>query len=472
MVPLIIARPGGFLEGRERVTPTVNLRYVIFLACTAGLGGLLFGFDIAIITGAGPFITSHFGLSDISLGWAFSSLLFGCVLGSFGAGRLTDRYGRKKMLIWVAVLFAATSLATALAPSFTVFLAARFVGGLAVGAVSLLSPMYASEVSPPSIRGRMGTFYQMSIVTGIVVSYCINYLLRNEGPDNWRWMFLTGAIPSALFLIMIALAPETPRFLVRVGRRQEAFALLERIGGAETAQVEISAIAASMHKERQTWRSLLRPGVRRALVASAFLAIFIQVSGINTIIDYAPAIFQSAGWKMDAALFSTFLVGVTEFVFTIVAFWMIDRYGRKPLYIAGSFGMTLTLAGLLVAVLAGRFNGGLALALILTYLAFFCACVGPVFWTLMPEIFPNDVRGTAMAVPVLLQWVANAVVVLVFPYAFHQIGKEVTFGFLALMALSQGLFTWWFVPETKGKTLEEIEGYWIASKRESPVQQV
>ena len=366
------------------------------------------------------------------------------------------------MLMWVALLFAATSLATALAPSFAVFLVARFVGGLAVGAVSLLSPMYASEVSPPSIRGRMGTFYQMSIVTGIVISYCINYLLRNAGPDNWRWMFLTGAIPSALFLVMIALAPETPRYLVRVGRMEEALALLERIGGAETAQVEIAEIAASMHKERQSWRSLLRPGVKRALVVSVFLAIFIQVSGINTIIDYAPAIFQAAGWKMDAALFSTFLVGVTEFLFTIVAFWMIDRFGRKPLYVVGSFGMTLMLVGLLVAVLTGRFNGGLALALILTYLAFFCACVGPVFWTLVPEIFPNDVRGIAMAVPVLLQWVANAVVVLVFPYAFHQIGKVVTFGFLALMALGQGLFTWWFVPETKNKTLEEIENRWIA----------
>lgn len=446
------------------MTRAINLRYVIFLACTAGLGGLLFGFDIAIITGAGPFLTRHFGLSDISLGWAFSSLLFGCVLGSFGAGRLTDRYGRKKMLVWVALLFAATSLATALSPSFAVFLLARFIGGLAVGAVSLLSPMYASEVSPPSIRGRMGTFYQMSIVTGIVVSYCINYLLRNAGPHNWRWMFLTGVIPSAGFLLMIALAPETPRFLVKAGRMQEALALLERIGGPESAHVEITAIAASMHKERQSWRSLLRPGVSRALAVSACLAILVQVSGINTIIDYAPAIFQSAGWKVDAALFSTFLVGVTEFVFTIVAFWMIDRYGRKPLYIVGSLGMTLMLVGLMAAVLTGRFYGSLALALILTYLAFFCSCVGPVFWTLVPEIFPNDVRGTAMAVPVLIQWVFNALVVLLFPYAFHQIGKVVTFAFLAVMALTQALFTWRFVPETKNKPLEEIEMNWIAPR--------
>jgi SP family arabinose:H+ symporter-like MFS transporter len=438
----------------------LNLRYVIFLACTAALGGLLFGFDVAIITGAGPFLTRHFALSDISLGWAFSSLLFGCVIGSVVAGRLTDRYGRKRMLVWVALLFAATSVATALAPSFSIFIAARFLGGIAVGAVSLLSPMYVAEVAPPSIRGRMGTFYQMSIILGILVSYGINYLLRNTGPANWRWMFATGALPSALFLILIALAPETPRFLVRVGKKQEAFVLLERIENEETARVEIAAIELSLKQTQQSWKTLLRPGVRRALLVSGCLAILVQTSGINTIIDYAPAIFLSSGWKIDAALFSTLLVGLTEFVSTLAAFWVIDRYGRKPLYIAGSTGMAVTLGALMTAALIDAFHGTLVLVLILTYLAFFCACVGPVFWTLVPEVFPNDVRGRAMSLPVLTQWVANAVVVLFFPYAFHVIGKAATLGFLAVMSLTQGLFTWQFVPETKHKSLEEIEQYW------------
>ena len=442
----------------------MNLRYVLFLACTAALGGLLFGFDVAIITGAGPFLTRHFALNDISLGWAFSSLLFGCVLGSFAAGRLTDRLGRKRMLVWVAILFAITSVATALAPSFTLFTCARFLGGIAVGGVSLLSPMYVSEVSPPSIRGRMGTFYQMSIITGILVSYCINYLLRNTGPANWRWMFLTGAAPSLLFLILISLAPETPRFLVRVGKTREAFQLLERIEDEETAQKEIAAITDALKEKHRTWRSLMRPGVRRALAASACLAILIHVSGINTIIDYAPSIFLSAGFKMDAALVSTFIVGVNNVVFTTAAFWVIDRYGRKPLYITGSLGMTLALVGLLTAVLAGHFQGVIVLSLILLYLAFFASCVGPVFWTLVPEIFPSDVRGAAMTVPVLLQWVANAVVVLLFPFAFHIIGKSITFGFLALMSLIQAVFTWRFVPETKNKPLEEIEKYWLPQK--------
>jgi SP family arabinose:H+ symporter-like MFS transporter len=385
------------------------------------------------------------------------------VIGSVFAGRLTDRYGRKRMLVWVALLFAATSIATALAPSFALFITARFLGGIAVGAVSLLSPMYVAEVAPPSIRGRMGTFYQLSIIVGILVSYGINYLLRNTGPANWRWMFATGAVPSLLFLVLIALAPETPRFLVRVGKTREAFALLERIENEETATVEIAAIELSLKQPQQSWRALLRPGVRRALIVSGCLAILVQTSGINTIVDYAPAIFLSSGWKMDAALFSTLLVGLTEFVSTLVAFWVIDRYGRKPLYISGSLGMAATLGALMAAALTGAFHGALVLVLILTYLAFFCACVGPVFWTLVPEIFPNDVRGRAMAAPVLIQWVANAVVVLFFPYAFHVIGKAATLGFLAVMSLTQGLFTWRFVPETKHKSLEEIESHWVRS---------
>ena len=452
------------------MTGSINVRYVAFLAGTAALGGLLFGFDIAIITGAGPFITRQFSLDDIRLGWAFSSLLFGCVLGCFLTGKLADRYGRKKLLVSVAILFSVTSIATALAPSFILFVSARLLGGLAVGGVSLLSPMYVAEVSPPSIRGRLGTLYQLSIVVGIIVSYGINFLLRNTGANNWRWMFLTGVVPSAVFLLFVSLAPESPRFLALTGRQGEAFSVLERIGGAEAAHAQIAEIEATMHKELQNWRGLLRPGVRRALWAGTALAILVQVSGINTIVDYAPAIFQSAGWKIEGALVSTIVVGITEFLFTLVSLLMIDRYGRKPLYVVGSFGMALSLLALIVAVLAGHFHGPLVLAFILIYLAFFSSCIGPVFWTLTPEIFPNDVRGMAMTVPVLVQWVANAVVVLFFPYAFHVIGKATTFGFLALMALVQGIVTWVWVPETKNRRLEEIEGYWSRTGEAETVQ--
>lgn len=438
----------------------INVAYVILLAATAALGGLLFGFDIAIITGAGPFLTEHFKLSDLSLGWAFSSLLFGCVLGSTIAGRLTDFYGRKKLLLVVAVLFAITSLGSGVAPSFTSFVVARFIGGLAVGGASILSPMYVAEVSPPSLRGRMGTLYQLSIVIGILISYAINYALRGIGPSNWRWMFITGVIPSVFFFAMLLSAPETPRYLFMAGKEQQAFLILERIAGRDNAEFEAREIRASVSTKRRAWHHLLRPGIRRPVIVGFCLAILVHVSGINTIIDYAPAILKSAGWKIDAALLSTLIIGLTNFAFTFVSFWVIDRYGRKPLYIIGSLGMTATLLLLMSAVLMGRFQSATVLVYILAYLAFFSSCIGPVFWTLVAEIFPNDLRGTAMTVPVLTQWIANAAVVLFFPLAFNEIGKAITFGFLAIMALAQAVFTWLFVPETKNKPLEEIEEYW------------
>ena len=264
--------------------------------------------------------------------------------------------------------------------------------------------------------------------------------------------------------MFVLLAPESPRFLALAGQHDAAFVVLERIGGAATARTQLDEILATLHTGERNWRALLRPGVRRALIVSLFLAVLIHVSGINTVIDYAPAIFQSAGWKIDTALASTFLVGITELLFTVASLWMIDRFGRKPLYIGGSFGMAVALVLLVITVLTGHFQGYLVLALILAYLAFFCACIGPVFWTLVPEIFPNDVRGMAMTFPVLLQWVANALVVLLFPYAFHVIGKSFTFGFLAAMCICQGLFTWFYVPETKNKRLEEIESYWMSSE--------
>jgi sugar porter (SP) family MFS transporter len=441
-------------------SPNLNLGYLLRVAVTASLGGLLFGFDIAIITGAGPFLTMDFHLSDWSLGIAFSSLLFGCVIGSAMAGRFTDLLGRRKLLLWVALAFALTSIATGFAPNFSTFLIARFLGGLAVGGVSVLSPMYIAEIAPPALRGRLGASYQFSIILGILASYAINYLLRDAGHSNWRLMFLTGTVPSSLFFVLLLSAPETPRFLALSSRVPEALQLLTRLVGPHHAEAELAEIEASLRNTRGRWRDLLDPHLRPALIAGFCLAILIHFSGINTIIDYAPAIFTAAGWKIDAALFSTLIVGATNFVFTIASFWMIDRFGRRPLYIAGSLGMCLALIGLAAMCYLGRFNGSAVLVLILAYLACFASCIGPVFWTLVPEIFPNYIRGTAMTVPVLTQWIANAVVVLIFPFAFHQIGKTVTFSVLAGAAMAQAVFTIFFVPETKNRSLEEIEAHW------------
>ena len=437
-----------------------NMPYVIFLGAAAALGGMMFGFDLAIIVGAGPFLVQHFGLGDLGLGWAYSSLLFGCVLGSVAAGRLTDYYGRQKMLLFVALLFLITSVATGIAPTFALFIAARFAGGVAVGGVSVLSPMYIAEVSPPGIRGRMGATYQLSITAGILSSYCINYCLRNEGAWNWRWMFITGALPSVLFFVTLLRAPETPRFLFKIGKKAEGLALLARLMDPDEAAIEAAEIEASLAGPSAASEHLDIKPISRVLIISFVLAILVQVSGINTIIDYAPLVLRSAGWRIDAALFSTFVIGGINFAFTLISFWTIDRYGRKPLYIVGSLGMAVALFLVIAMLSAGRFNALLLLVLMALFIAFFASCIGPVFWTLVPEIFPNRIRGRAMVVPVVTQWVANAFVVLLFPLAFNRVGKLPTFAFLASMAALQALFTWRFLPETKGKTLEEIEDFW------------
>jgi SP family arabinose:H+ symporter-like MFS transporter len=443
--------------------PSRNLRYTLLITSVAALGGLLFGFDIAIITGAAPFIQSFFKLQDLGLGWAVSSLLWGCIPGAILAGRFTDLYGRRSILKVVALLFILTSIASGLAPTVEFLVIARFLGGFAVGAASMVSPLYISEISPPEMRGRLVSLYQLSIVTGILISYLINYLLHDIGEGNWRWMFLTGTVPSLLFFILLYLVPETPRFLFKKGQVEKSYQILLRIGGEDQARFILKQIEESLRIKTAKFNLLFEPGYRRMLWVGFGLAVFVQISGINTIIDYAPIILRTAGWKIDVALFSTFIMGFVNFVFTLVSIWAIDKFGRRPLYLIGSVGMALMLTGLTIANLVGRFEGSVVLIFILLYIAFFASCIGPVFWTLVSEIFPNRIRGMAMSIPVFTQWVANAGVVLIFPWMLNTAGGTFTFGFLALMALFMFIFTLKYVPETKGKTLEEIEKGWIGN---------
>ena len=438
----------------------VNMVQLILYSIVAALGGLLFGFDIAIITGAGPFLTEAFGLNSFQEGWVYSSLLFGCILGAALAGRMTDKWGRKSILMGVAIVFILTSVWSAIAGTLTMLVMARLFGGLAVGAASVVAPMYISEISPAKYRGSLVSIYQLFIVTGILVSYMINYLLHDIGANNWRWMFATGAIPSFIFLVMLFFVSETPRFLYLKGKTQEALAVLERIGGKKLASEEIEEIKKSINGKPFNFRMLLDPSLRKVLWVGFGLAVFVQLSGINTIIDYAPKIFATAGWKLDAGLFATFGLGLVNFISTWVSILIIDRYGRRPLYIIGSAGMTVALLGLTTAGVIGHFSGITVLVLIVTFLIFFSACVGPVFWTYMSEIFPNRIRGTAMSVPVFTQWIFNALVVLVFPVMLKHFATAIAFGILSVFSLGQLLFTVKFMKETKGKSLEEIEHLW------------
>lgn len=450
--------PAAFIARSE----TIAKSFVFFIALTSGLGGLMFGFDISIITGAGPFIEKTFSLNHLELGFAFSSLLFGCVVGSGIAGFLADKLGRRQLMLWVAMLFAATTVSTGMATSFADFNIARFLGGISVGAISLVTPLYIAEVAPASVRGRMGALYQFSIVFGVFVSFIINYALKDWGPDAWRYMFYTGAVPAAIFFTLVLFVPETPRFHALNSRWDQALATLKRVVDSRSAEIELAQIRASLDIPKVSLADFMAVGVRRPLIISFFLAIFVHLEGQNTVLEYAPSILQSAGFTLSDALLSTMVIGFAMVVFTVISFWVIDRAGRRPLYIVGSLGMAASFGALVAADLTGHFDGWLALAIIITYLMFFCACIGPVFWTLVPEIFPNHVRSQAMAVPVLVQWATDALVVLLFPVVFHGLGRAQTFGLLAFFCLLQGLFAWRYVPETKGRTLEEIAEHWKA----------
>ncbi len=430
------------------------------ISIVAALAGLLFGFDIAIITGAGPFFTKAFELSSIQEGWAYSSLLFGCIGGAVVAGRFSDMYGRRIILFFVAGLFIVTSLGSGLANSLASLAAARILGGFAVGAASVAAPMYISEIAPPSRRGSLVSMYQLFIVSGILISYLINYLLGGTGENNWRWMFISGAVPSVFFFFMLFFIPESPRYLSKIGSKVKALEVLTQISSEEIARKQLAEIENSLHPEKSSFKDLLHPSLRKVLLVGFLLAILVQMSGINVVIDYAPKIFTKAGWDLDTGLFATFGLGLVNFAFTWISILIIDKFGRRPLYIIGSAGMSVSLAGLTLAGFTGHFEGMLVLLLIILFLASFASSIGPVFWTYISEIFPNRIRGTAMTIPVLTQWIFNGLAVLIFPAMIHKLNLGITFAIILVFAIMQLLLAVFKMPETKGKSLEEIEDLW------------
>jgi sugar porter (SP) family MFS transporter len=438
-----------------------NNLYLYFICLVATMGGLMFGFDIAIISGAVPFIQPYFGWNELQLGWGVSSLLVGAIIGAFGSGVLTDRFGRKRILIFVALFFALSCAITALATSSLIFISARLFGGLAVGAASVLSPMYVAEVAPPKNRGMLVTIYQLTITLGILCSYTINYGLHNV-ENNWRWMFATGVVPSVIFFVGLFFIPESPRWLYKAGRKEDSLKVLTRIGNESLAKVEIQEIAESL-KDNTTAISigeLFKPSSAKVILVGFILAVLVQVSGINTIVDYAPKILLAAGVEIKNALLQTSLLGLVNFLFTFVAVLFVDKIGRRMLYLVGSMGMVITLL-LLALSFYLKMEGIFTLVCIMSFIAFFASCIGPVFWTLVSEIFPNRIRGKAVAFASFTQWIFNFLVVLLFPHFLASFGGAATFLFLALMSLIQWLFTYLYVPETKGKSLEEIEKLWV-----------
>ena len=459
--------------------------YLVLIACCGALGGLLFGYDTAVISGAIGFLKEHFRLTAGMTGWTASSLLIGCMAGAVLGGPLGDRFGRKPMLMVCALVFALSSLGSALAPDLVAYTWSRMLGGMGIGAVSVLSPLYIAEISPERSRGRFVSLYQLAIVVGILVSFFVNMLIQQYGttqapvPDGitteswntvnaWRWMLGVLALPSVGFGLLLLPLPESPRWLMKRGRRTEAEAILVRIGGTEAAGRELGQIEESLAAETGRLSELFRGGFGRAMLIGILLAVFSQVGGINAIMYYGPELFKAAGAQDNQAFISTVILGCTNLLATFGAIALVDRLGRKALLVAG---VSLQVLALLTVGTLYHIQGSpvLLLASIILFLIGFAGSTGAVTWVIISEIFPTRLRGQAMGMAVLFIWAADYVVTQTFPMLTEGIGPANTFFSYAGCAFVGLVFTILAVPETKGRTLEEIERSWLSPRpREFP----
>lgn len=444
---------------------TTNLRTVYLLTAVAALGGLLFGYDTAVISGAIGFLKTKFDLTPAMQGWAASSAIIGCIFGAMGAGWASDRFGRKKALIWTAILFGISAVGAAVPQNLTQFAIFRFIGGLGIGAASMVSPLYITELAPAAIRGRLVSYYQLAIVIGILVIFFINTLIQGAGDEawnveyGWRYMMASGLIPSVLFLLALFFVPESPRWLAKMGREKEAMQVFSNINGEAKAGEILQEVKATLHEEQGTLGELFTGRFRKAIFVGIVLSVFSQVQGINAIMYYAPEIFKAVGTGTDAAFQQTIIIGVVNVLFTFAAIGWVDKMGRKKLLLWGGAGMAISLGMVGLAFHNGWTGYGL-LFFILLYIACFAASYGPVTWVVISEIFPIKMRGVAMSVATFALWIAVYLVTQLFPILLEGVGAAITFWIFFAMSVLGFFFTWTQVPETKGKTLEEIEQSW------------
>ena len=446
---------------------TGNKWYVYKATIVAAVGGLLFGYDTAVVAGAIGFIEKLYNLSPAMKGWIASCALIGCIIGAMFAGTVSDKVGRKKMLILSGVMFAVSSVGIAIPLSLTWFVIFRLIGGIGIGVASMLAPMYIAEIAPADIRGRLVSVNQLGIVTGILLIYFVNATIAGWHDEawnvstGWRYMFGSGVIPSVIFLIMLFFVPESPRWLASKERWNEAEDILAKVNGKQKAQQELSEIKETLNIETGTFSEIFKPGVRKALLIGVVLCIFSQVTGINAIMYYAPEIFKSTGDATGSALMQTVLVGVINVLFTLVAIKYVDKWGRRFLLLLGTAGMAICLAVVGAAFYFDMAKGYVVLVAILAYIAFFAVSLGPLAFVVIAEIFSNRNRGKAMSVSIFFLWVSVYVVSQSFPMLLSAIGSAYTFWIYMVMSVCAFFFVLKLVPETKGKSLEEIEKYWM-----------
>lgn len=452
-----------------------RLGYIWMISFVAALGGLLFGYDWVVVGGAKPFYEPYFQLTTKEMiGWANSCALLGCLLGSACSGVLMDRYGRKLLLLIAAVLFAVSSIGTGWSHNFDVFVFWRIAGGVAIGMASNVSPTYIAEVAPAEWRGRLVTLNQLTLVIGIVIAQVVNLLIAGDiapgataaqirdswqGQYGWRWMFTAVAVPSVIFLALALWIPESPRWLIKMGRIEKASAILEKIGGKAYAKDELADVAATLERETgqsSSWSELLRPGVFGVVMIGIVLAVLQQWSGTNVIFNYAEEIYRGAGYDLSGVMFNIVITGIINLVFTLLATGLVDRAGRRVLMLWGTAGIAL-----LHLLLGGAFmlgvTGPVVLGLTLAVIGMYGLSLAPITWMLLSEIFPNRIRGLAMSVAVSALWIACFIVTFTFPIMNERLGAAGTFWCYAAICFAGFVFVWRFVPETKGKSLEEIE---------------
>ncbi len=432
--------------------------YILGISFISALGGYLFGFDFAVIAGALPFLRTEFALDPWWEGFLTGTLALGCIVGSLWAGNLADRYGRRPGLICAALIFAVSSIGMAYAPSLTVFLIMRFMAGIGVGMASMLSPLYIAEVSPAHVRGRNVAINQLTIVIGILITNLVNYSLADNGPDTWRWMFGLGAVPAVLFLIGVLWLPESPRYLMKAGQSDAAEKVLQKIGNQAFVQETMSNITTSLKGgSTPTYRAVFDPSVRPAVMVGIGLAVFQQFCGINVVFNYTSTIFESVGANLDRQLFETVSIGVVNLIFTLLAMRLVDKVGRRPLMLYGSIGLAALYLALSI-LLQTQANAGWVSLVVLLAIATYATSLAPVTWVLISEIFPNKIRGIASSVAVVSLWAAYFVLVFTFPILAKQLGTYGPFYLYAVVCFFGFLFVKSKVKETKGKTLEELEG--------------